>query len=379
MRLLPGSKDQFKWVWNDLISPRKRAFGFIVVLDLISILFQIAAYAVLFKYVNALEQGTDFDFMGYHLSPRSSQSVLTFIALSTGLLFLLSGLIEYWSKLKTIRLARNYEAFCSQRILDSVKISSNLNSVKPKYDERRLRKALIKDVRFCGRLAKIFSFSLLTTLKFVGSLVFMFYVNITLTLVILILVVPIVLLMKNMARTVVKLTEKRETKLPIFIFQKKQLLKDSLEKSDTELDRSEIQEDINMFYRLYHSINEKLVLNDLIVAVFIAIFTLVIVLIAGNLVLFNGMPWAVFIAYILALRYFFGSLRSLGNMFKRLSKIYDYVNHYINTLHQIESGLGVPILAAYEAARKNAIDKSEGLGLDLDNESDDDDDDDDDL
>lgn len=371
-----------KWVWKDLIHPNSKSFILIFLLDILSVLGQVAAYGLLLKYVNALEQTSELTFLGNSYVPQSSQTLLIAVATGTGALFLFYGLMDYLSQIKVIQMTKKYESFCSQRVITSLSaINRKLDFQKgerPDFDNRRLKKALIKDARYSARLVKFFQFSTVTLVKFFGSLIFMFSVNFSLTLIILLMIIPIFFALRHMARQVARLTQKRETKLPGFIYSQKQLMQaaftPSLEApSDThEFDPAK---EVSDFYNMYHDISRKLAKSDFIILAFIAVLAILIVLTAGNLVMFGDMSWTIFIAYIVALRYFFGSLKGLNGVFKKSSKIYDYLNHYINTLQQIETGKGVPVLAAYKKAEISSVKKSNGLGLDLDDDDDDDDDD----
>ncbi|MFT6214345.1 MAG: ABC-type multidrug transport system fused ATPase/permease subunit [Roseivirga sp.] len=366
-----------KWIRKDLVYPHFKGFLTVFFLDILGILGQLTAYGLLLKYVNALESTNELFILGTTYIPQSSQTILTLVAVSTGALFVFYGLMVFWSKVKVIKMTKNYELFCSERVLTSLKAiltsPESSESEVPSFDQRRLRKALIKDSRFCGKLIPTISFSVITILKFLGSLVFMFSSSFLLTVIILLIVLPLLLVLKYMAKSVVNLTQQREVKLPNFIAGKKLLMQNALD--PTKKKSSNTHHAVSIFYNTYYKILNKMALSDLIITFFTAILLVIVVLMAGNLVLFGDMSWPIFIAYIVALRYFFGSLKSLNQMFKKSSKIYDYVSHYVSTLKQIETGKGVPVLAAYRNNGPTAGKNTDGLGLDLDDDEDDDDDD----
>jgi ABC-type multidrug transport system fused ATPase/permease subunit len=370
-----------KWIRKDLVYPHFKGFLTVFFLDILGILGQLTAYGLLLKYVNALESTDEIFILGATYIPQSSQTILTLVAVGTGVLFIFYGLMDFWSKVKVIKMSKNYELFCSERVLTSLKAiftsPESSESKVPSFDQRRLRKALIRDSRFCGKLAATISFSVITILKFLGSLVFMFYSSFLLTVIILLIVLPLLFVLKYMAKSVVDLTQQREVKLPNFIAGKKLLMQNALDptkKNSSQIHELHTPHAISPFYNIYYKIYSQMALSDLIITFSMAILSVIVVLMAGNLVLFGDMSWSIFIAYIVALRYFFGSLRSLNQMFKKSSKIYDYVSHYVSTLKQIETGKGVPVLAAYRNNVATAGKNPDGLGLDLDEEDDDDDD-----
>lgn len=375
----------FKWLWEDLIYPRKKDFLINFLLDLGGILGQVAAYSVLLKYVNALEQTSELELLGRSFEPQSSQTLLIVVALTTGLLFLIYSLIDYWSKLRIINITRKYDEFCSRRILHALEKTSQTlvsDSGYSRFDSRRLRKALIKDARFCGKTVKVISLGFVILIKFLASLAFMFSVSILLTSAILLLIVPLAYILRRLGREVVKLTQLREAKLPVFIQHKKMQMQRAMDKNrapNKEQDEFGSSNEILSFYNTYYKVMKKLALSDLIIVLFIAFLAVVVVLMAGNLVLFGNMSWAIFIAYIVAMRFFFSSMQGLNNMMKKASKLYDYVSHYIMTLEAAQSGKGVPMLEAYKREPLASTRNSDAIGLELNDDDGDDDDDDDDM
>lgn len=365
-----------KWVFKDLILRFKIPLLVVSLLDILSIITQFGALAVLFRYVNLLESNQKVQFFQYEIDPSTSFRLLLFVAIISGLLFTISSMVEYLSKLKSIRLSRKYEILCSQRILkklqDNSKISDLYNKDPTKFNTRKIKKSLIKDTRFCGNMVNLISHGVISVGKLSASLVFMFYIHLGLTTAIILILVPLYLLLRRSSSKVISLTRRRERLIPQFIGKKRKLFVSILESNNTleEINEHYETDPIANYYNAYYSINRRMAFNDLITTSFIAIIAISIIMIAGNVVLFGDMHWSIFIAYMVALRFFFTSLRAINGTIKRSSKFYDYIDNYIRLLATLESD---------EMQGEFVIDANpiNGGDIDLDSDNDDDDDDDD--
>lgn len=362
------------WLWKDLLYLERKALAATFVLEVIGFSGQVAAYGVLFKYVSALEENATLHFLGEAYVPKLSHTLLLVVAICTGLLFVVSSVFNYWSETRTIDLTRKYEVRCSHRILSALHSSVQLDKKEQidnkSYDFRNLRRALIKDARFCGKAVPVVSFAMIVGIKFFLSLVFMFSIDFLLTGIILIMIIPMFFVTKYVGRRVVKLTTEREGRLLSFVNAKKNIISSVFqnpELSKEELLSADNEPEIASFYDAYFGVRKKLALNDLVSISFMALLAIVIILTGGKLVLFGNMPWSIFIAYIVALRFFFGSLQGVSLLVKKSSKIYEYVSHYLRFLRELQSRDQSLIAEGIQNESPNNI------GLDLDDDDDEDD------
>lgn len=107
----------FTWLYKDLISYNKKIFFFSFLMEFVGMGRQVAAYGLLFKYVNALEKSTTFNLLAYSVDPKASTQLLVLVAVATSLLFVLSSLSSYYANVMALNLSRHYDRQCSERIV----------------------------------------------------------------------------------------------------------------------------------------------------------------------------------------------------------------------------------------------------------------------
>ncbi|MEL6537948.1 MAG: hypothetical protein AAFQ98_21190, partial [Bacteroidota bacterium] len=361
------------WVLDDLFLPNWKKFLGIVALEGISLGSQIGGYSLLFRYVSRIENSEAVTLLGRTFIPTESATLLAGVAIGTSLLFIVSSLFSYRARLAILSVCRQYEEHCSKRILRALqKLTTQVAHSGQAGTPQAWRRAMVKDSRFSGRGGVLIPQAIMNGGKLLLSLGFMLYVDLVLTLVILAIILPLALLQRRLGKRVISITQKREQVLPQFIAQKRQLMEQSINQEQAEdLDSWYTQGKIPKFYNLYYGQLRGLASNDLLTTLFIAIFALVVVLVAGNRVLFGDLTWAIFAAYMVALRFFFNSLQGLNGVIKRSSKIYSYMKHYRQTLQRIEKASALGTQPTDNP--KEGTDFAFSLGLDLDDDDDDDD------
>lgn len=374
-------KSVFVWVWKDLFLPRLSQFAWSTILGILGIGAQLGAYAILFRYVSAIEQQRRFVFAGFRIEPTASEFLLYAIAAATGLAFILSGLFNYWTRRYNLALANKYEVYCAQRLLHAINESGKAALLRAfneggAFTFRAVKKSLIKDTRFCGKVVLIILQSLLTMGKLILSLGFMVYVQAWLTVLIVLVSIPLVLLLRHSSKKVVQLTREREELLPEFLNEKKAIITGMITpRPETIKDWIQGYREgiLHSFYRAYYGTFNMLAVNDLLITGFIALLAALIIIVAGNVVLFGSMSWTVFAAYMVALRFFFVSLQGINGSIKRSSRAYDYIRHYQFILIRMQ---GLAFAESGEEAHLRDTAAAELLLLGLDDDDDDDDEDD---
>ena len=346
-------------------------FGLVMLFDVLGLGGQLAAYGLLFRYVQTIEKGEMVNLLGTTIVPKESFPLLIGVAVGTGLLFLVASIFNYRSRISSLRIAREYEVFCSQRIVTSI-AESHAGTLLDENPQllRAWRKAMVKDSRYGGKAAILFSNSIIHLGKFFVSFFFMLYVDVVLTLVLLLIITPLVLLLRRLSGRVVFLTRRREDGLSDYILRKKHLIHEQLRpEAERAADWQKEYEEgpIANYHGAYYGQLKQLAKNDLAITGFIAIFAVVIVLLAGNLVLFGSLSWTIFVAYMVALRFFFNSLQGMNGIMKRASRFYDYLQHYQRVLAQLRGAQAKP------GEKRYSVDVD---ALELDDDDDDDDDED---
>ena len=377
--MLKGKSKILKWLLRDLIIQRRSKFFIVLLFDIVSLGCQFGAFALLFRYVNILESSGTWQILEKNYHAPKSFYLLLIVAVSVGFLFLISSLFDYLSRIVSLRLSRSYEEFCSQRLIHELSNSEYLLAIIGEKGNgvnlKSLKKSLIKDTRYCGKIVALVSRSFINFGKFFISLIFMIYVNFSLTAIILILLIPLFIVLRNVSKKVVKQTRKREKLIFQFVNERRKLLQNILSvkfNNDGNHPSSNVF-DGSGFYDVYYSVFKKLAFHDLYVTLFRAFLSLAIILIAGNTVLSGNMDWSVFIAYMIAIRFFFTSMQGFNVIIKQSSRFYDYVNHY----HSILKTLKVtPTLESIE--KWSHLSKEDNTAFELFTEPDDDDDDNDD-
>lgn len=343
---------------------------------------QLGAYALLFRYISAIEQNRRFVLPFYKADPTATPMLLYVIAGCTGLAFIASGLFNFYGKRYHLSLSRDYEMYCSRRMIQALAEANKgrfLRRIKEEqgFSLRSLRKSLIKDTRFCGKIVQIIPNSLLTLGKLTISLFIMIYVQAWLSLLIILVSIPLVLLLRGSSRKVVQLTRKRERLLPDFIAEKKLVLSALLSPEQEQVgdwQKGYEEGPVASFYDTYYGLFRRLLVNDLLITGFIALLVVLIIIVAGNVVLFGSMSWTVFAAYMVALRFFFVSLQGMNGTIKRSSRAYDYIRHYRDTFFILQAMAFAEKEETDNFREEELQDELYQMGLDLDDDDDDDED-----
>lgn len=326
----------FHWLWKDLFYPKRKAFVSGLLLELMSLGSQIVSYSILFRYLNSLEKDDPASFFNLSYFTKNSLEGLTIVAVILGLLFVFSGFSNYWSQNRLIEIAKQYDIACSNRVLSLLekvtKESENIENYS-NFDIRRLRKSLMRDSQFCAKTVQLFSTGVITGIKLTVSLAFMISINLALSLVIFLLIIPLFLLLRSNGKEVIKMTRLKEQQSPGFIDSKNKAAQDLISGQT----KTTGEDSGDSFYDVHYGILKRLSANDLTIMIFIAILSVAIVMLAGRLVLDNQITWSVFIAYMIALRFFFTSIKGLNGIAKRVSRSYIYINHYLTTLQILQS------------------------------------------
>ncbi|MFT4664317.1 MAG: ABC-type multidrug transport system fused ATPase/permease subunit [Polaribacter sp.] len=312
-------------VRQDAIRPYRGQIRWIVVFQILSVLANFGAFAVLYYYVDLVENNRAFSISEYTFEPRQSQSLLIIIAITVGFLFLGSGSLEYLFQKRLIAINRLFEVSCVKRLYESVVSKSALLNYQdsPILSAYNIKKSLIKDTKFYGRALYSIVRSIIPIAKLAISMIFMFYLAFSFTLLVVLLMLIGFFFIWKVSKSVVKETNRKEKYIKPYVRELASALAKPIP-SDTLVSNDSASNYFSAFYTWLLN-NAQ---NQFIIKILIAVITTFLLLIIGHLTLFGNASWALLIGYLLALRYFLNSLQGINGILKQLSTFYDYIRNY---------------------------------------------------
>lgn len=328
LRFFHTEKDTLYWFWKDAVPPYRWNIVRINLLDFLATVTEIAAYGVIVAFVNKLQSNADMQ--GWLWNQFSQLTISEFLwyatLLATGS-FIANAFFKYLFRKAAFDLSRAYDTFCVLRLVNVLQPHMKGNPSLPSY---AIKKAIIKDSRVCGSLLRSMSSFVIPLLKILLSLAYMFYISVWITLIMVAMLWVTFYFLQRLGQRVIKTTQDKERLQPLSIRNIFQLLqvrgpgKAKLDHQHSTFGDEVIDEYYATYYRTRILANQNL----LIIKLSIAAMTFLILLVAGNYMLWNHMHWGILISFVLAMQIFFRSLYGLAGIAKQISSKFDYISHY---------------------------------------------------
>lgn len=305
------------------------------VLELFSTATEVAAYGVIVMFVDALQSGGKLTFHKIVLSESvSNNQLLWFAAIGATLFFTVQAFFKFYSKKASLMLAKRYDKFCAMRLVQTLQQKGPVQ-----LNGYRVKKAAVKDSRFCGAMLKSCASFLIPVVKILGSMAYMLYINFWISLLIILSLFFVFYLLQRQVKRTAQATQTKERLLPLYISNVVNRLNGVPSEKEKHNDRQNTtfsDRDTEEFYDAYYQVGILASHNLLIVQLCIAAMTFIILVLVGNYILHDSQQWGVLITFVIAMQYFFRNLRSLAGIAKQISQKIDYVVQYYTILQKIQ-------------------------------------------
>lgn len=177
------------WLGKDAVWRFKASVIGVVGIMGLGLVAQMGALGGALWYATALESGGAVQVFGMSVDPRGSYGLLLLVAAVIGGLLLASSGALYKGRTRALELRRQYEIFCSGRVLELAADGRLPDYVDEgrEVDGRLLMTLCRRDSRYCGRVLASLVASLIPGIAFIGSLIVLLYLYVELSLLILLI------------------------------------------------------------------------------------------------------------------------------------------------------------------------------------------------
>jgi len=283
----------------------------ILVSSALSLVFQLLALGLLFRYVGALESNELF----YGFTPRTSIELFALVTVATAGFFFGFAALEYRANLAILALCRRYQ---KQGVREALAISSKLphwfeDGSSDHISGRHLRQILSVDIAHRSRLARVLMRAFIPFVRLILSAAVILYLNPQFSLLIFVVIgIPIAglyLVGKRIADTI----SSRETSPQSAYREQSEMLARSWE-AKTHIIPDEISRELALGgaesqQMLYYKRIQAKIFGQLLINAANTLGIMVLVLSLGYWMLQEGETnWSVWLTYLIALRYFLSSL-----------------------------------------------------------------------
>lgn len=332
------------WVWHDAICRFAKPVIKNVLASMTSLGCQVAAFAIVFFFIKALEQNKIFSLFGHAFNSRSAGVIIS-VGLFAFLFFIISALLAYLAAVNSIQLRRNYVEFCFKRVLVFASRLPHPTTKKANQMLARdeLKGGLKQESEYCGRFLRQLVEIILPAGSLVAYSVVLFALSLFLSMVIfpLIIVFSIFLQKINSAAAQtsrdLKLYTKEASLKRRILLQRMSSCASPIEYSDRLMNdffsngKTRLYFDA-FFRRFIFADKTRLVVNILMSA---SVLGIIIATATGVM----SENWSVVFGYLVALKAFSSALSHLGSGVTQLSRFFPHVQtyyHFVSEAQQVD-------------------------------------------
>ena len=335
------------WVWHDAICRFAKPVIKNVLASMTSLACQVAAFAIVFFFVKALEQNKIFSLFGHAFNSRSAGVIIS-VGLFAFFFFNVSALLAYFASVNSIQLRRNYVEFCFKRVLVFASRLPHPTTRKANQMLARdeLKGGLKQESEYCGRFLRQLVEIILPAGSLVAYSIVLFALSLFLSMVIFPLIIVTSIFLQKINSAAVQTTRdlKFYTKHASF---KRRILLQRMSRSASPIEYSDrLMNDFfsngktrhyfdAFFRRFILAEKTRLVANILMSA---SILGVIIAATTGVM----SKNWSVVFGYLIALRAFSSSLSHLGSGVTLISRFFPHVEtyyHFINAAQQVDTNV----------------------------------------
>jgi len=319
-----------KWLWRDAFHRYKKDVVISTVSSIVRLITQFGALAIIFTYASGLESHRTFNILDYQFDSRTSGLLLIIVSVLGLTIYIISAFSDYISRRTSVSLWKAYEEYSLKRF---ILLKSRLpHPLCSKANEMLNDESMSKDGRMESKfLGRMFSQMLnsiipITTLLLVTTV--LFYISYKFTFIILFFSAISMFFLYKISTQILQNMDNLKIYSKSSLPEKTKLL-NRINKivspiTDNEFffenifSRGEMRKFQDAFFNTFF-LREK---TNLIVNILTGISIITIIAISGIGIIYGSFNWAIFLAYIVSLQYFLGSLMQLGNFISTFSRFY---------------------------------------------------------
>ncbi len=310
------------WLWRDVVTRYRNQIVMTLVADGVRLVSKLGAFAVILGYAHALEKNRVLTLWNYPHDTRTSLVILLTVAVSAFVLLVIAAVSSYYATLIAVKLTRNYEEFCAQRVL--VLAAHLPHPSCPAANRLLVEDNVVKErerlARLCGRFVNLILNALPPLGAVAIAVVVLFCISYVFTFIVFILSLAVICLFHDLITATLNGVHVSKGNNAAIAMEKRQLYQRiwdapaPISYSDPALikayDDGETSKSLDTYYGRRFIARAKL---HFAVNLLIAFSMLSIIVIAGMGIRTGVWNWSIFMAYIVALRYFFSGLSQVTN------------------------------------------------------------------
>ncbi|RMH88589.1 MAG: hypothetical protein D6681_14715 [Calditrichaeota bacterium] len=338
------------WLGRDALWRFRKPVLTVVAGNAAGLFCEFAAYKVLFHYARAVEQDNLIEIMGITLWHPTSPQALILTAVATLVLLGLSGVFIYAAGKTTILLWRMYQEFCTERAYALVSYLPHpaCELANQYLSLTALAKLGRRQAHYCGRLVRLAARMLLPVGRMLISGAVLFIINPLFSGIIFLLLCAAQIFLHRNNMAAAQASHRFERHSPEASRQRERFLK-AIWLSAAQLtpdaplirgifSSKPVRKYQDAYFGRFISIEKtRLLLNSLT-----SVSIVLILIIAGVGAISGAWSWSIFLAYLVALRYFLRSLMAVGAGVTRGSRFYPQVNEYYRFVRDAQKASEAP-------------------------------------
>ncbi len=324
------------WLGHDGVRRFHRRVAQLLLANAVGMGLQLAAFGLVFAYAHALERDRQWTWMGRAWVPRESPELLIAVALIAAICLVVAAGLVYRARTEIIHVRRRYEEFCRHRalLLASRLPFPSADLANRILAENGLPTIAYRQARLCGRALMIVLRGTFPAGRAVIAFAALFLIHWRWSLVVVLLLPVAAYVLYGVNVAAARASWRQERKARPAALAKRRLIglihrqTFTRTEADTLLRETHEQgsagEAMDAFYARF-LIRER---AQWVANLFVAGALLVLLVIAGQTVFGGHMTWAIFLAYLFALRVFLLSSRNLVTTVVQISRMYPYLRSY---------------------------------------------------
>ncbi len=337
----------FKLLITDSLWRYKRETIQIVLAGFLGVFFQAQSIGLAVYYAQTLEKGEAITMLGQSFELRSSEINLFLCGIAVLLSLLVSTWLIYIFDMRSLKLNRMYEEFCSKRILSlsGINLRFGTNSEKNGIiDDKHLLRLARSDSRCCGYVLRLILNGVAPAITFIVATAVLFYINPFLSLLMIVMMGISLIFQYKISIYGAKnssLMEKNAAQAAYeyqrIIYQQKWVAA-PLPEHESWLEKVFTSTIVEKYIDAYIGRLKAPRSSQFVSNILLAVATFTIFLTLGLSILTEGKGWGRLIIYLIALRYVLVNLKQLNKNITSINRFYPQIRRYF----QFVQNTGIP-------------------------------------
>jgi len=319
----------------------------ILLTGFLGVSFQAGAVAQAYGYIRMIERDESISLLGYTFQPRESFELFIFFVVAVMLSLLISSYLIYYSNVQGLNLQKEYEKYCSKRIIKSLYSFEFIISMHG-YNLTDLSTTMkyVKGYsRLVGRVFRLSINMVIPLITFFVALGALIVINYSLTL---LLIIPGLIYMvvvyrinlqgANASNNMEQSTKEAGTDLKAMVkaalftpFDYNQAVEKVI---DGSYRKGAVNKNISSYIERLMSVQKSEYAANILLAVSI---TLIMFMLIANSFFYGG-NWSEILIYIVALRYMLNNLRGVSKSITSINRYYPQFCRYFSLISVGDEG-----------------------------------------